>query len=95
MTDTLICPFCGEPLYPDSNEEFDYLTCENFYCDASIYMRTDTWQQIIAWKQSATVLKKKLDRLTIAANRCLNKFAHERIHAELKAALKEIEDIKE
>lgn len=41
------------------------------------------------------VLQKKLDRLTIAAQRCLNKFAHERIHAELKVALKEVEDIKE
>lgn len=94
MTDKLICPFCNadsildEPLcgYPDGPR---MLMCYNTDCPTTgRWLPEQTWRQIIA-------LQKKLERLTIAAQRCLNKFAHERIHAELKAALKEIEDIKE
>lgn len=91
MVDKLICPGCKSELV--STSAFGDMTCHNIRCKYLCkHAEITTWTSFI---KDITALQKKLDRMTIAAQRCLNKFAHERIHAELKSALKEIRDIKE
>lgn len=60
MADKLMCPFCSKPLEKD---DYCYIAaCMNHDCDGGYWIGIDTWKQIIAWKQSATVLQKKLDK---------------------------------
>lgn len=74
MTDKLTCPFCGEPLEKD---DYCYIAaCMNCDCDGGYWIGIDTWRQIIGWKQTATVLQKKLDKVTAIIKRAINNISN-------------------